>query len=177
LLPCHAFARTADDFADEGQLSHARRLDLLEGWARTSSRRRAGETTIRPPRTGEPPDTQSLFLQLATTMRVSAAASGAVRRTAERIPAGCHRPSVRDVDRSCSITARRSANPVGRIVLRVAGYRDARLDQWSDADVHRTAADELLAGSQVDYSAGAFTCRPTTCGRITRTRRRCPARA
>ena len=28
---------------------------------------------------------------------------------------------------------RRSANPVGRLVLRVAGYDDARLDQQSDA--------------------------------------------
>jgi len=28
---------------------------------------------------------------------------------------------------------RRSANPVGRLVLRIAGYHDARLDGWSDA--------------------------------------------
>ena len=28
---------------------------------------------------------------------------------------------------------RRSANPVGRLVLRIAGYDDARLDAWSDA--------------------------------------------
>ena len=28
---------------------------------------------------------------------------------------------------------RRSANPVGRLVLRIAGYEDAKLDSWSDA--------------------------------------------
>ena len=28
---------------------------------------------------------------------------------------------------------RRSANPVGRLVLRIADYRDAKLDGWSDA--------------------------------------------
>ena len=28
---------------------------------------------------------------------------------------------------------RRSANPVGRLVLRIAGYRDPQLDAWSDA--------------------------------------------
>jgi phytoene synthase len=28
---------------------------------------------------------------------------------------------------------RRSANPVGRLVLRIAGYREPRLDHWSDA--------------------------------------------
>jgi squalene synthase HpnC len=29
--------------------------------------------------------------------------------------------------------SRRSANPVGRLVLRISGYRDPRCDDWSDA--------------------------------------------
>ena len=41
---------------------------------------------------------------------------------------------------------RRSANPVGRLVLRIAGYRDERARSIVGRAVHGAAADELLAG-------------------------------
>ena len=43
---------------------------------------------------------------------------------------------------------RRSANPVGRLVLRIAGYEDARLDRASDA--------ELPVEREVDDRVGFF---------------------
>ena len=42
---------------------------------------------------------------------------------------------------------RRSANPVGRLVLRVAGYDDAAARRPVGRGLHGAAADQLLAGS------------------------------
>ena len=54
---------------------------------------------------------------------------------------------------------RRSANPVGRLVLRIAGYRDERLDRLVGRHLHRAAADQLLAGpAESISSAAASTC-------------------
>jgi len=149
----YAFARTADDFADEGQLSHARRLDLLEGWRERLHAAARGETAIRPPRTGEPPDTQSLFLQLATTMRVSLLPVELFDAllSAFRQDVTVHRYATwTELLDYCS----RSANPVGRIVLRVAGYRDPRLDQWSDAVCTALQLTNFWQDLRVDYSRG-----------------------
>ena len=55
------------------------------------------------------------------------------------------RRALRDVGRLLDY-CRRSANPVGRLVLRIAGYHDARLDRSVRRGLHGAAADELLAG-------------------------------
>ena len=49
---------------------------------------------------------------------------------------------------------RRSANPVGRLVLRLAGYRDAALDELVRRRLHGAAAHELLAGSRARLAQG-----------------------
>ena len=49
---------------------------------------------------------------------------------------------------------RRSANPVGRLVLRIAGYRDAGARSVVGRAVHRAAADELLAGLRPRLARG-----------------------
>ena len=49
---------------------------------------------------------------------------------------------------------RRSANPVGRLVLRVAGYDDAALDAQSDAVCTALQLDELLAGRRDRLAQG-----------------------
>jgi squalene synthase HpnC len=117
----YAFARTADDFADEGRRTDAERMRLLDDW---QSRLHACVTD------GDPGD--RVFLALGATIRT------------------CHLPLTLFDDLLSAfrqdITAhryetwtglldycRRSANPVGRLVLRIAGYEDARLDRSSDA--------------------------------------------
>ena len=117
----YAFARTADDFADEGRRTDAERLRLLDSW---QSRLHACVTDCDP---GD-----RVFLALGATIRT------------------CHLPlslfddllsafrqdiTTRRYETWTSVLdyCRRSANPVGRLVLRIAGYEDARLDRSSDA--------------------------------------------
>ena len=56
---------------------------------------------------------------------------------------------------------RRSANPVGRLVLRIAGYDDPALDAAVRRRLHGAAAHELLAGSRRSTGArDGSTCQP-----------------
>src|SRR3954470_20816850 len=65
----YAFARSADDFADEGSMPDGERLNLLEGWRGRLHRAASGLPSHDAPRSGEPPDAVALFEQLATTIR------------------------------------------------------------------------------------------------------------
>jgi len=117
----YAFARAADDFADEGDLPAAERLRLLDDWHTRLTAcvdGRAGDDPVfvalgETIRTCRLPvelldDLLSAFRQDVTTTRYATWAA---------LLDYCHR----------------SANPVGRLVLRVAGYADDRLDAASDA--------------------------------------------
>jgi phytoene synthase len=112
----YAFARTADDFADEGTRSPEERLRLLDAWAaRLHDEDRddvflAVHNTIREKRLPI-----SLFEDLLSAFRQDVT----VRRYA----------TWADLLDYC----RRSANPVGRLVLRIAGHDDLQLDRASDA--------------------------------------------
>jgi squalene synthase HpnC len=149
----YAFARTADDFADEGQLSPARRLDLIAGWRERLHAAARAETTIRPPRTGEPADTESLFRQLAATIRERLLPVELFDDllSAFRQDVTVHRYATwTDLLDYCS----RSANPVGRLVLRIAGFGDGRLDRWSDAVCTALQLTNFWQDLGVDYSRG-----------------------
>ena len=122
----YAFARTADDFADEGDRSNDERLALLDDW-RDRLHRAAGGDFV-----ADDFNAAAIFRALAVTMRrfqleldlfddlLSAFRQDVLVKRYETWD---------DVLDYC----RRSANPVGRLVLRLAGYRDARLDGFSDA--------------------------------------------
>ena len=59
---------------------------------------------------------------------------------------------------------RRSANPVGRLVLRIAGYRDDATGPIVGRAVHGVAVDEFLAGSRQGLArSDGCTCRPKPC--------------
>ena len=116
----YAFARAADDFADEGDRSAGERLRLLDDWHARLAACVAGG--------GDDP----VFVALGETIRTC------------RLPVGLFEDLLsafrQDVTTARYATwadvadyCRRSANPVGRLVLRVAGYRDGRLDTASDA--------------------------------------------
>ena len=124
----YAFARVADDIADEGSAPAAERLAQLDAWQRrlhaavaverSDGARHAHEDLIvvalaHSIRSLDLPitlfdDLLSAFGQDTMTTRYD---------------------SWTDVFDYC----RRSANPVGRLVLRIAGYRDEALDRSSDA--------------------------------------------
>ena len=53
---------------------------------------------------------------------------------------------------------RRSANPVGRLVLRIAGRANDEMDRSSDALVHGAAADQFLAGLRPRLAGGPAVC-------------------
>ena len=119
----YAFARTADDFADEGRRPPQERLRLLDDWAaRLHACAWAEEWNSDDP----------IFLALGATIRdrrlpveLFDDLLSAFRQdiTMDRYPTW---DAVLDY-------CRRSANPVGRLVLRIAGYDDPELDRSSDA--------------------------------------------
>ena len=130
----YAFARTADDFADEPGREPGERLRLLDEWGR----RLDGERFPDPPSrdalrgAGEscPPD--MIFSALADT------------RARFDLPAELFHDLLSAFKQDVVTTryqswaavldyCRRSANPVGRLILRLSGHRDDALDRASDA--------------------------------------------
>jgi squalene synthase HpnC len=128
----YAFARVADDFADEGHLPPDTRLQLLESW-HARLRAAVGAGVAEPPLLPwEPIDSPEMFRALGHTIRSSALP---VDLFEDLLSAFRQDVTVHRYDTWAALLdyCRRSANPIGRLVLRVAGYDDARLDRWSDA--------------------------------------------
>jgi phytoene synthase len=123
----YAFARIADDFADEGQRPNEARLALLDDWQRRLDLAAAG----RP----EPPDgsdANHTFIALADTMvrhRLEPTLLSDLLTAFRQDVLVKRYQTWADVFDYC----RRSANPVGRLVLRISGHRDDDLDRQSDA--------------------------------------------
>jgi squalene synthase HpnC len=124
----YAFARIADDLADEGTSPAAERQARLRAWQEGLHRAAHGAG-----HGSRASDRDELIL----------AAVGHSIRTLD-LPLGLFDDLVsafgQDImttryDSWCDVLdyCRRSANPVGRLVLRIAGHDDAALDQSSDA--------------------------------------------
>lgn len=123
----YAFARTADDIADEGHAASGARVARLDTWLRELHSAVAAPDRDGAPRSGAP-----AIVALAASIRtlglpiglfddlVSAFTQDAVTTRYD---------TWADVMDYC----RRSANPVGRLVLRVAGVVDEARDRQSDA--------------------------------------------
>ena len=127
----YAFARAADDFADEGERPADERLRLLDGWLERLHASGAGSTVV-PAGRGEPANTPHIFTALAATMRDKALPIELFEDllSAFRQDVRVTRYSTwKELLEYC----RRSANPVGRLVLRIAGLHDETLDRQSDA--------------------------------------------
>jgi hydroxysqualene synthase len=123
----YAFARTADDFADEPGLTKPERLGLLDGWLERLHSAAAGRTASSSHSADD-----LIFLALGDAMRTHRLP---VRLFEDLLSAFRQDVTVSryqtwtDVLDYCS----RSANPVGRLVLRVAGHDNDALDRASDA--------------------------------------------
>jgi squalene synthase HpnC len=149
----YAFARAADDFADEGDLSPDVRLHLLDGW-QTRLRLAIETDDVGPPAApGEPAHAQDLFVALAASIR------------AKRLPAALFEDLLSAFRQDVTVSryptwadlldyCRRSANPVGRLVLRIADYDDPRLDQRSDAICTALQLTNFWQDVKVDFDRG-----------------------
>jgi hydroxysqualene synthase len=126
----YAFARVADDLADEGAAAPDARRAQLQTWQEGLHREVRQPSNARPPLDGASRDAQilravghsirSLDLPIALFDDLVNAFGQDTMTTRYR--------SWDDVLEYC----RRSANPVGRLVLRIGGYRDESLDRSSD---------------------------------------------
>jgi len=128
----YAFARAADDFADEGQRSIAERHRLIDGWLRRLREAASAGESASKVEPGEPGHTHEIFMALGSTIRQKALPIHLLEDllSAFRQDVTSSRyASWDDLLDYC----RRSANPVGRLVLRIAGYDQPQLDAWSDA--------------------------------------------
>ena len=129
----YTFARVADDFADEDGLSTSERYARLDDWlARLRAAADAGPAVAAHPPVIQQIHAADVFEALGHTMRTCDLPLSSLE---DLLSAFRQDVSVRryatweDVLDYC----RRSANPVGRLVLRIAGYRDATLEHASDA--------------------------------------------
>ena len=122
----YAFARIADDFADEGTLPAAERLALLADW-----RERLAQAAAGTPRADDS-DAGAVFVALADAIRVHRLESVLLEDLLSAFTQDVVTTRY-DTWEALLDYCRRSANPVGRLVLRVSGHRDAQLDASSDA--------------------------------------------
>ena len=149
----YAFARAADDFADEGQRSPAERHALLDGWLRRLHHAASSLEAGPAPCPGEPPNAREIFMALGATIRMHA------------LPLSLFEDLISAFRQDVTTTryaswselldyCRRSANPVGRLVLRIAGHRDPTLDAQSDAVCTALQLTNFWQDLAVDFERG-----------------------
>jgi hydroxysqualene synthase len=124
----YAFARIADDIADEPGLANDERLRQLAEWESHLGSTQGLPAVARSAKAGQTPVVRALHHTIAECRLPVQLFHDLI--SAFRQDVTVHRYETwDDVLDYC----RRSANPVGRLVLRVAGYDDPKLDASSDA--------------------------------------------
>ena len=135
----YAFARRADDFADEPGYSQP---TSASGFSTTGS---GGSMRPRPARSAPAAPNDLIFVAVARCDPRARPAGLALLGSAERVPAGCDDQPLRDAGKTCSTTAAlgEPGRPAGPAHRRLPG-RGAR--SIVGRAVHGAAADQLLAG-------------------------------
>jgi squalene synthase HpnC len=153
LMPAHlrrhvaavyAFARTADDFADEPGRDRAERLQLLDDWRRH----------LHQPGTGSgEPGTDAIFSALHDTIERF---DLPLQLFDDLLDAFAQDVTTHRYQTWAAVLdyCRRSANPVGRLVLRLSGYRDEALDRASDAVCTALQLTNFWQDLAIDWSRG-----------------------
>ena len=147
----YAFARRADDFADEPGLVDSERLRLLAAWGTRLDRGPTAECESR--RTPDPEPDDLIFIALDNTIRTHSLPRSLFH---DLLSAFRQDVATRRYSRWADVLdyCRRSANPVGRLVLRVAGYDDARLDAESDAVCTALQLTNFWQDLAIDWQRG-----------------------
>lgn len=136
----YAFARTADDFADEPGREPDERLRLLDEWGRRLNGEHFPEASGPP----DPPSRERFGAAGQNCPPAMIFSALADTRARFNLPVELFHDLLSAFKQDVVTTryaswaevldyCRRSANPVGRLVLRLSGYRDDQLDQQSDA--------------------------------------------
>jgi phytoene synthase len=143
----YAFARAADDFADEPGLAPAERLGLLDEW-HTRLHGGPSSVAVTPGFDGD-----AIFMALGQTIR---ACDLPVELFDDLLSA--FRQDVTTVRYATWMDVldycRRSANPIGRLVLRVGGYDRANLDRASDAICTALQLTNFWQDLAIDWERG-----------------------
>lgn len=121
----YAFARIADDFADEGygpdsRLSESDRLDSLDQWESQLVECYEGRAT------------HPVFIALSRTARDLKLPIELLRDLISAFKQDVVKHSYSNFNELLDY-CRRSANPIGRLVLRIFGYDNNELDRLSDS--------------------------------------------
>ena len=117
----YRFAREADDFADEGKLAPAERLGLLDGFNRELDRIEAGQ-----------PPGIAWFADLAQAIREHALPLQLFRDLLSAFSQDVVKERYSDYAEVLDY-CRRSANPVGRLLLVLYGAATPQNNVWADA--------------------------------------------
>jgi len=126
----YAFARVADDIADEGSAPPAERQEQLRLWQDRIHRAAEGVGHVNDGRVSDRDELIALALgHSIRTLDLPLPLFDDLLSAFRQDTMTTRYASWADVFDYC----RRSANPVGRLVLRIAGYRDDALDRSSDA--------------------------------------------
>ncbi len=118
----YAFARTADDFADEGygtKITPSERLELLADWESQLENCFAGSAQ------------HPIFIALAETVRTLDLPPQLFKDLLSAFKQDVVKTRYANFDEVLDY-CRRSANPVGRLILLLFDYRDEHLHQLSD---------------------------------------------
>ena len=153
----YAFARSADDFADEGTLAPAERYRLLDGWT--------ARLHAPAPDPASADTADRVFAAVANTrqqceldLQLFDDLLSAFRQDVE---------TTRYATWSAVLDyCRRSANPVGRLVLGIAGYRGRDLEQASDALCTALQLANFWQDFGVDYRRGRLYLPAEVSGRL-----------
>ena len=117
----YAFARSADDFADEGNLADAERIALLDGYERELDGIEAGSLSTRP-----------LFIELAATIGAHDLPLQLFRDLLSAFRQDVTKTRYQSFDEVLDY-CRRSADPIGRLVLHLNREASPQHLSWSDA--------------------------------------------
>ena len=151
----YAFARLADDIADEGDAPLDLRNARLDEWLTRLDAAAHGQ---------EPASATVLDPAMAQAAPAIFSALGATMRACE-LPSALFQDLVSAFRQDTTVTrydtwpdvfdyCRRSANPVGRLVLRIGGWRDPELDEASDAVCTALQLTNFWQDLAVDWMRG-----------------------
>jgi squalene synthase HpnC len=151
----YAFARAADDIADEGDQPIEERHRLLHRWRERLREAVAGNTSTlqRPPEPGEPAHTREIFLALGVSVRrlqlPHVLLEDLLSAFEQDVTVGRYATWADLLD-----YCRRSANPIGRLVLRIGGHAADDLDRSSDAICTALQLTNFWQDVKSDYGRG-----------------------
>jgi len=142
----YAFARVADDIADEGDRPAEERLAALDKWSARLLAAAYDEPKARD-------EHAEIFVALGNTIRVCRLH---VPLLQDLLNAFRQDVIVKRYDTWTDVLdyCRRSANPVGRLVLKIAGYEDPGLEAKSDAVCSALQVTNFLQDLEIDWRRG-----------------------